>query len=196
MPALPKAKDEKLAQNLAKGIMGIKEACKDAGYSSHAAQCTAKTNQPHIKERVAELRAMRDKVVSRVLTQDMESTAQIAVRLGISKEKIIQGLWWNAQRCLRGQPELDANGVQTGRFIGKPDSHGANQALKLVGLECFGMFVERLEIGGPGDFSRMTDDELAKRAMEDAAALGLPAEATEALMLTFAPDKPEPDDVP
>jgi len=196
MPALPKQKDEKLAQNLAKGTMTIQAACKDAGFTANPAACTKKTTQPHIKERVAELRSMRERVVNRVLSQEMETSAQVAQKLGITREKILQGLYYNAQRCLRGQPVLDANGVQTGQYAGKPDANGANQAFKLLGLECFGMFVERLEIGGPGDFSRMSDDELAKRALEDAAALGLPAEATEALMLTFAPEKPdEPEDV-
>lgn len=191
MPVLPKAKDEKLARNLAKGTMTIQASCKDAGFTSDPAACTKKTSQPHIRERVAELQAMRAKVVDRVLIQEMESSAQIAQRVGATKEKIIQALWWNAQRCLRGTPVLDANGVQTGKYSGKPDASGANQALKLIGLECYGMFVDKVEIGGPGDFGRLTDEELSARMEADAAALGLPQEATEALLLTFQPDGTE-----
>jgi hypothetical protein len=124
---------------------------------------------------------------------EIETSEQVAKSLGITKHKIISALWFNAQRCLRGQPVLDENGVQTGQYSGKPDSNGANTALKLVGMECYGMFIERVEIGGPGDFSRLTDQELAKRALDDATALGLPAEATEALLLTFQPQEPSED---
>jgi hypothetical protein len=64
----------------------------------------------------------------------------------------------------------------------------ANQALKLIGMEAHGMFVEKLEVGGPGDFARLTDDELFARVQTEAAALGLSADATEQLLLTFQKD--------
>jgi phage terminase small subunit len=40
-----------------------------------------------------------------------------------------------------------------------PDKAGANRALELLGKE-LGMFVDRAEVGGPGDFDQMSDDEL------------------------------------
>ena len=189
MPVLPKVKDEKLAQNLARGTMTLKAACLDAGYTTNPAQVTVKTSQPHIQARVAELRALREKAITNAFEREVQTSAQIAVKIGATKEKIIQALWFNAQRCLRGQPVLDANGVQTGQYTGKPDANGANQALKLIGLECYGMFVEKLEIGGPGDFSRMADEEFQRHLLDEAAALGLPEDAQEALLLTYEPEK-------
>ena len=182
MPVLPKPRDEKLAQNLARGDMTIRAAFTGAGFSYDPSRATKHCQQPHIQARVLELRETRAK---KTMEMEVETSAAVAKKLGITKEAIIQRLWYNAERCLRGQPLLDANGVQTGKFSGRPDAAGAAQSLRLVGMECFGMFVERQEIGGPGDFSRLTDEELTKRALDDAAALGLPAEATEALLLTF-----------
>lgn len=194
MPILPKARDEKLAQNLAKGSMLMHEAHTDAGFKSkQPADISRKCNQDHIQARVQELRGMRAKVIQRVMTQEIESSHGIALRLGITKEKIIQSLWFNANRCLRGQPVLDENGVQTGKYSGKPDANGFNQAIKLIGLECHGMFVEKLEIGSPGDFSRMNDEEFEKAFQEEALAAGLPQDAVAGL-LTYSPEEPPKDD--
>lgn len=194
MPILPKARDEKLAQNLAKGSMLMHEAHADAGFLSKApSDISRKCNEDRIQTRVAELRTMRDKVVQRVVMQEMESSALIARRLGITPEKIIQGLFYNAQRCLRGQPVLDAKGVQTGQYSGKPDANGANQAFRLLGQECFNMFVDKLEIGSPGDFSRLSDDEFNEKFKEEALAAGLPEDAVAGL-LTYEPATETPDE--
>lgn len=187
MPVLNKPKDEKLAQNVAKGTMTLQAACRDAGYSADPATVTRKTSQPQIRERVAEIQATRARAVQAKLEHEIQTSHAVAQKLGITKEKIISGLWWNAQRCLRGQPVLDENGVQTGKYSGKPDANGANQALKLIGLECWGMFVEKLEIGSPGDFSRMNDEEFEKAFQEEALAAGLPEDAVAGL-LTFQPE--------
>jgi hypothetical protein len=83
-----------------------------------------------------------------------------------------------------GKPTLDENGRP--KYNGIPSNPAAgNQALKLIGMETHGMFIEKVEIGNPGDFARLTEEELFARIEADAAALGLPSEATEALMLTF-----------
>lgn len=185
MPALPKARDEKLAQNLAKGIMTDIEACRDAGYTGPVWR---KVKQPKIQERVTELRQVRERAIVRSIERDIMTSAQVAHKLGIDREKIIQSLWWNAQRCLRGQPVIDRKtGEQIpGRYSGKPDAAGANQALKLIGMECFGMFVERVEVGGPGDFSRLSDAEFDEKLKEEALAAGLPEDAVAGL-LTYNP---------
>jgi len=98
-------------------------------------------------------------------------------------------LKYNAERCLRGQPVFDEAGVQIpGQFTGKPDAAGANRALHLIGLE-LGMFLERHEIGGPGDFGRLSDEELLSEIKGSAAALGVPADVIEQLLVTFQPAK-------
>lgn len=178
MPALIKAKWELIAQSLAKGST-VKDAFIAGGYNYDPAQATRMCQRPQIRARVSEILETRVSI-ERVANEDA------AKALGIDKKWVLERLKFNCERALRGQPVLDANGVQTGKYTGRPDGATANNALKLIGME-LGMFIERHEIGGPGDFSRMTDEELAKRAFEDAAALGLPAEATEALMLTFQP---------
>src|ERR1700730_3756357 len=190
MPVLNKPKEEKLAQNVAKGTMTHQEACRDAGYSTDPATVTRKIAQIHIQERVVEIRAIRAKAVQSKLEHEIQSSHAIAMKLERTKEKIIQALWWNAQRCLRGQPVLDSNGVQTGQYTGKPDANGANQALKLLGLETHGMFVEKLEIGSPGDFSRLSDDEFNEKFKEEALAAGLPEDAVAGL-LTYQPETDE-----
>lgn len=187
MPILPNPKHELIAQELAKGTRKI-DAYVAGGYKRNAASATNFAKRPEVAARVKEI---QDKRLDHQTRMEMVTSQHVADKLEITKEKIIQGLWYNAQRCLRGQPVLDENGVQTGKFSGRPDANGANNALKLVGMECFGMFIERVEIGAPGDFSRLTDDELAKRVLDDGAALGFPDEVTEVLKLTFQPLEPE-----
>jgi phage terminase small subunit len=48
----------------------------------------------------------------------------------------------------------------------------ANKALELLGREK-GMFIERREVGEPGDFDRLADAELWQRLRADAAELGI-----------------------
>jgi hypothetical protein len=188
MPALAKPPYEIIAQELAKGARYL-DAYEKGGFKRHAASACKFVRRPEIIARVKEIQESRIKT-------EFDASENAAKSLGIDKRWVLERLRFNAERALRGQPILDENGVQTGKFTGRPDGSTANQALKLIGME-LGMFIERHEIGAPGDFSRLTDDELAKRALDDAAALGLPAEATEALMLTFSPSveaKPETDE--
>jgi len=45
-----------------------------------------------------------------------------------------------------------------------------------------GMFVQKMEVGGPGDFARLSDDELNDALAEQAKALGLPDDAIAGLL--------------
>ena len=185
MPALPNPKHEIVAQELAKGTR-IMDAYAAGGFARTGASATKFAQRPEIRERVQEIQQRR-------IQKEEVASENAAKSLGLDKRWVLERLKYSAERCLRGQPMLDAQGVQIpGRFTGKPDAHGANQALRLIGME-LGMFIERHEIGGPGDFSRLTDEDLAKRVLEDATALGLPAEATEALLLTFQPGETDSD---
>lgn len=183
MPALSNPKHEIIAQELARGASYLDSYTK-GGFKRTASSASKFVKQPHIVARVKEIQESRIKT-------EFDASENAAKSLGIDKRWVLERLRFNAERALRGQPLLDESGVQTGKFTGRPDGATANQSLKLIGME-LGMFIERHEIGAPGDFSRLTDEELAKRAMDDAAALGLPAEATEALMLTFQPLEPDP----
>lgn len=134
--------------------------------------------RPEIQARVAEIQESK---VRRIEVMEAQTSADVAKKLGITKEKIISALMLNAQQCMHGIPVLDREGNEIGR---KRDSMGANRALQLIGMECFSMFVERHEVGGPGDFAKMTDEELAKRIEADAEALGM---TVEGLPLLFGP---------
>jgi hypothetical protein len=46
----------------------------------------------------------------------------------------------------------------------------ANRALELLGKE-LGMFIDRKEVGSPGEFERMTDEELIEEVHRQAAEL-------------------------
>ena len=49
------------------------------------------------------------------------------------------------------------------------------------------MFVERHELGGPGDFGRLSIEELLSEIKGSAAALGVPADVVDQLLVTFQP---------
>lgn len=187
MPVLPNPQHEQAAQHLAKGGMVI-EAYMKAGFKRNSSSATQFFKRPEIAARVREIRHVLSKAVQAKLEKEIQTSQAVALKLGITKEKIISMLYYNANRCLRGQPVLDpATGEQIpGRFTGQPDARGANQALKLLGLECHGMFIEKLEIGGPGDFSRLSDDEFEVKFREEALAVGLPEDAVAGL-LTYDP---------
>jgi hypothetical protein len=53
-----------------------------------------------------------------------------------------------------------------------PDSAGANKALHLLGLE-LGMYVERKEVGKPGEFDGLTIADKRERLLAIASQLGL-----------------------
>lgn len=191
MPALKNPRHEKIVQAHHKGKSKV-DAYAEGGFSPHRSNAVKFFDKPEIKKRSQELTDLKEKV----FLQQVEVSADVAKRLGITKERILSALWLNASACLRGAPLLDKDGKQTGQYNGVPSNPAAaNQALKLIGLECHGMFVEKLEVGNPGDFARLTDDELRARVEADAQALGMEAEATEALMLTFQPEEKE-DDTP
>jgi hypothetical protein len=75
----------------------------------------------------------------------------------------------NANRAMQAQAVLDAEGKPTGEF--RYNGAVANRALELLGIE-IGMFIDRHEIGEPGEFARMTDDELQVYLVEKFKALG------------------------
>jgi hypothetical protein len=182
MPMLPDARHEKIAQALARGA-GIGNAYAEGGYKRNAVAASKFCAKPAIQARVAEIRTLRDKLA---LQHEIATSADIARKLGITKEKILSALWQNAERCLAGQLAVDEDGKEIpGKYALKPDAAGASRALQLLGMEAFSMFVERHEVGQPGDFARLTDDELAQKVTQDAEALGLSPQAVESFLAMF-----------
>jgi hypothetical protein len=189
MPVLKNPLWEKAAQERAKGL-GKTKAFLNAGFeakSNAGQQAFQLFEKPEIKKRVNELQKRIVKKTELTLQREDDSTLAVMHRLGITREKILSGIWWTYQTALRGEAELDENGVQTGRFRGRPDRKSALAAGKMLGQECFGMFADKVEVGQPGDFARLSDEELGARLDADLAALGVPEAVRTQLALTFAP---------
>jgi len=66
----------------------------------------------------------------------------------------------NVERAMEAFPVLDAAGNPTGKYV--YNGNVANRALELLGKEQ-GMFIERKEIGRPGSFDMLDDEELDSR---------------------------------
>lgn len=178
MPPLPNPRHEKAAQLRANGELAVDAHEQVYGKRSKASASTL-FKRPDVAGRVVELQEQR-------IQNEVDTTEHALKQLGITKKWWLGNLKLNAERCLLGRPALNSNGeVIPGRFTA-PDVHGFNRSMELIG-RAMGVFIDRLEIGNPGDFARLTDAELRARVEADAQALGMEAEATEALLLTFQP---------
>ena len=109
-------------------------------------QCASKLlTNPNVQFRIEQLKAevMRKTTLSRswVLEHLMEHAA---VCLGKKRIKVS-----------KASRDGDVHEVE----VTAHDASAANRALELLGKEA-GMFVDRREVGGPGDFARMGDTEL------------------------------------
>ena len=161
-----------------------KRAYQSAGYKYHVANASKMCRQPTIVARVTEIRAERAEMEARTRVKAAEEA-------GVDRAWIITHLRHNALAALRGDPVRDATGrirrdPETGAPIYKPQREAANKALELLG-RAHGVFIDRLEMGGAGDFSRMNDAELDAKINELGNKLGLPAD--QKLLEWFDPAK-------
>lgn len=164
MPVLKNYRYEVAAQAYALGKTKA-DAYREAGFKYSGTGATKLFQREEVVARVKELAIQRVEAEAKGL--------QIAAeKVGVSKEWVLQRLKYNAERCLRGQPILDKDGKQTGQFTGIPQGGAANRALELIGRE-LGMFIQRHEIGEPGEFDRMSTEELEVEASKLAVALGI-----------------------
>jgi len=146
---LPNARHEKFAQEIASGKTAD-ESYVLAGYSENRHNAAKLARKEHIKARVAELLAEREHIHA-------QGTAKAIESVGLTKEWVITRLRENAERALQAIPVTNGEGEPTGEY--KYEGNVANRALELLGKE-LGMFIDRKEVGQPGDFGRMSDDEL------------------------------------
>lgn len=111
---------------------------------------------PKVAERVSKLRA------------------ELAAKTTLSRAWVLENLMEHATVCLgkkrvkiaRASKDGDVHEVE----ITAHDASAANRALELLGKEA-GMFVDRREVGGPGDFARMGDTELLEYIRQQQAEL-------------------------
>lgn len=213
MPALKNAKHEIFCQELAKGKTDL-EAHGLAGYKANRHNAHTLKNKEYIKKRYNEL-------MERRIVFENRSNELAIERLSITKEAILGELakiaFANMQDYMKvgedGQPSLNfkdltrdqaaalaeitveefVDGRSDKRQVRRVKFKLASKQDALVALgKHLGLFIERHEIGGPGDFARMTDDELQQALVGQAEALGLPEDAIAGL-LTYRKTETEPE---
>lgn len=162
MPPLENPRHERFAQELAGGKSQI-EAYEAAGYKPSAPNACHLQAEHKVSQRVAELLAQRAIKAERATEKAVE-------KLALTKEWVIGRLMENAERALQRVPVLDNEGQPTGEY--RYDGAVANRALELLGKH-LGILIDRKEIGEPGEFDRLSDDDLRADLAERASRLGI-----------------------
>lgn len=199
MPALKNPKHEKFVQNVAKGMSGAK-AYLAAGYNSNdnAANVAATRllKQPNVRARLSELLDRRDLI-------EVQATQKAVEKLALTKEAVLAELakigFANMLDYIRttdrGDAYVDLSALnrdqaaaivemtvdeytegrgEDARNVKRVKFKLADKKGALVDIgKALGMFVDRKEIGGPGDFAAMTSDELRASITRDLATLGI-----------------------
>ena len=171
MPQLTNPKQEAACQLRANGGE-LRSSYEKAGYGGKQANAVRFFKQPHIVERVQEIVQQR--------FEDERKAREIATQeAGIDKSWVLKRLKYLTDISLQ-KVEIMRHGKLTGVY-GAMDGPTAVKCLTLA-TQIGGLIVHRHELGGPGDFARMTDDELNGALVQQAQALGLPEEAIAGLL--------------
>lgn len=184
MPVLHKAKYEMFAQEIAKGLPAA-QAYVNAGYRPSMTNAGNLRLKKEIQIRVAELLEEREKLYGHAQLQAIEAT-------GLTKEWVITNLMENALQCLGKRPVRVSVTAGVAQEIYERNPTAANRALELLGREK-NMFIERMEVGDPGAWARMTDTELDQDLIDQAGKLGIPKQALAGLLTWEPPVEPEDD---
>ena len=153
--ALPNHRRELFAQLLVQGFTAV-DAYEKAGYKRHSGNACILSKHPEVEARLEEIRAD----MGAPLSQGAEQTGfpfgtnAIAARAKVTAESLIE----KAQAIQRGA--YDSR--QFGACV---------SALKEEGV-LSGHRIERSEIGGPGEFDHMSDEELRQSIINEARELG------------------------
>lgn len=150
MPVLSNPRHELFAQELARGKSAT-EAYELAGYEPNDGNASRLKGNERISARV-------DEILGRA-----------AERVEIDRAWVLERLIENANRAMQTNPVLDHDGEITGEY--RYEGSVANRALELVGKE-LGMFVERKEVGKPGDFDEHDAASVRDSIARDLEALG------------------------
>jgi hypothetical protein len=117
-------------------------------------------------------------------------TREIAANeAGLDEAWILKRLKYLTDISLQGRPIMNS-GVPTGERT-KPDGPTAVKCLTLA-AKIKGMLVHRHEVGDPGEFARMTDDELDASLRAQGMAMGLPEDAIEKMLSRLEPNHRSP----
>lgn len=166
MSQLKSPKQEALAQGLFAGKTQL-VAYKEAGYTGASTAAATKASQhPEVKMRVAELVRERHEAQRQVNERALEQEK-------VDKGWIIRRAKFIADRGIRGtKPIYDDKGAAIGWQPTARDDGNAINALKLL-AHMGGYLIDKVEVGQPGDFARLTDDELTKELLLVGESIGL-----------------------
>lgn len=120
-------------------------------------------NTTGMKDGAAYAEACKLLKIHKVAQRITQLKAEAAAKTTLSRAWVLENLMEHATVCLgkkrvkiaRASKDGDVHEVE----ITAHDASAANRALELLGKEA-GMFIDRRETGGPGDFARMGDTEL------------------------------------
>ena len=138
-----------------------------------AAYPSSQTWKPEALYVQASTLATDSKVNLRIKTLRAIITQQAIDDAVADKAWVLKRLKTVAERCLQAAPVLNKSGApvltltEAGELVPafEFNSMGANRALELLGKEQ-SMFIDRKEIGEPGAFDKLDDDELRRAANE------------------------------
>lgn len=153
MPMLDNPRWERFAQGLAAG-KSASEAYVAAGYEANDGNASRLKGNEKVEARVAEL------------------LGRVTEGVVLTKQWVLERLIENANRAMQAESKLGENGEPVGEY--QYQGNVANRALELLGKE-LGMFIDRKEVGKPGEFDGMNADELRDWARREAEALGFGA---------------------
>jgi phage terminase small subunit len=151
---LDNAKHEHFAQLVSNGE-SASQAYVLAGYSPQGAGQSANKllKKPEVSSRLAYLRGIKEQTHA-------EARQAVIEKAALTKEWIITQLMENVAMAKQAEPVRDSEGNETGEY--KQNLPAANKALELLGVE-LGMFIKKAEVGKPGEFQDLTDDELERQ---------------------------------
>lgn len=159
MGVLTNPKYEYFAQEVAKGI-NCSEAYQKAGFKEHPTNGYRLKNSERIRSRIEEILNKREE-------KFLRADVQAANAAAVDRKWVLQELIGLASEA---------------RNAG--DRGAAARSLELVGKE-MGMFIQRTEIGAPGDFANLDSNN----AILDAVALELGAETAASLRAIISPQQ-------
>mgnify|MGYP001578581487 CR=1 FL=1 len=177
MPALKNPKWELMAYAMAGGS-NQREAYRVGKLKFDRASASRMFRKPEMIARIAEIQAER-------AHNERQVGMQSATEAAVDRAWVLRHLKHNALAAMRGHPLHDRTGdvlldKEGNPRYSKPDHTAAAKSLELIGRD-LGMFIQRTEIGGPGDFERMSDTELQAELVTVAERIGIPLDALKQL---------------
>lgn len=159
-----------MAHGLAEGKTQL-EAYKAAGFTGKTpASAGVVALRADVKARVSEIIAARHR-------QEIRSEERAIEKAAIDKSWIVARAKYVVDRAVRGtKPMYNNKGENVGWLPAASDNGAAIDGLTLL-AKMGGFLINLHEIGQPGDFSRMSNEELDGELIEIGKAIGIPETA-------------------